>query len=221
MISELPKKMQCISWLCPLNIAPHENLFFSCSKSRRFLCTWKSPCGLSLAIPPWEWPASSAVEHKTVCNIRVVGWVQHWVPYKWWGDPVQLLTLTLLHSPFLMGEERKVKTRQWKQRSGDHLPLPSQGIRLDLGKVNLVYNSVGWQEAKRKAETLSPTLFPRLNLILCRPHICTGPPETYTGIVYKVKKIFLWQCSCIRRREIEVSGNPWFHLRVIQSVLFS
>lgn len=131
----------------------------------------------------------------------------------WWGDSVQLLTLTLLQSPFSVwwGKKGRWKSHQWRQRSGDHLPTAITGIRLDLGKVNWVYNRVGWQETKRKAKTLSPTLFPRLNFILCGPHTCTGTPETYTGIAYKVKKMFLWQCSCIRRRrEIKVSGNPCF-----------
>lgn len=68
--------------------------------------------------------------------------------------------------------------------------LPSLGIRLDLGKVNSVYNRFGCQETKRKANTLFPTLFPRLSFtpFPVAPILHKGHPRYTQKLSIKLKK---------------------------------
>lgn len=50
---------------------------------------------------------------------------------------------------------------------------------------------------KEKSENTvsNPFSQAQLHSVPCGPHTCTGTPKKYTGIVYKVKKMFLWQCG--------------------------
>ena len=71
----------------------------------------------------------------------------------------QPLSLSLLN---MMAGESKMKklVGQDKDREITY-QLLSQENRLDLGKINLIYNRVGWQETKTKLnQQLSPTFLP-------------------------------------------------------------